>query len=481
MARMSLHGWPGRSSKNAALQLALLSEAEEPEPKQTTLEWVLAAINASSAPELGDPKSERPERGGDVPAHYSVLEAARLDDARRFGRWQPRAKERTALRQARNAHFRSLELPSHTASAPVLPALEESEALVVFAGLQNEVHCWVVRAPQKVVAHIRVFDAPGWHGAAELIERQVRDARGWPDSIIPETLARSALTALRETGTRIWTPLWPALGGAARVLIVPDPSLPLLPFAALALTAQPKSWPRPRAVTMVPDTSRKRPGRWQTPTGRAYAVATRDPVIPVAQREAQGVVRVLGGEVDATSSLRMDEDGGRSALSQSIKKARLWHVAAPVYTQADHPGFSYIDLGDEPLPFGWLVKEPHSLKTLVLPNCLPEQPVVPALGRVVGLVGPEGAHPLKSPPLVAQARPAYYEFVRFLLETGTERVVLNTQSSEEVNPSIVSSAFYAGLARGDNPAESLFLAQRNAWSEGLHPVLWSGFSCWGWP
>jgi hypothetical protein len=200
----------------------------------------------------------------------------------------------------------------------------------------------------------------------------------------------------------------------------------------------------------------------------------------VAQREAQGVVRILGGEVAATSSLRLDEQGERQELAKRLRKARLFHVAAPVYTLADHPAFSYIDLGDEPLPFWWLSRERHSLRLIVLPNCAAEGPHAPALGRVVGVIGPEGVTRFRAPATRVRSRPDLYGLSRYLLDSGVERVVLGSSSGDDAGPSVVNSTFYAGLARGDSPSEALFLAQRNAWSEEIHPLLWSDYSCWGW-
>jgi tetratricopeptide (TPR) repeat protein len=482
MASLPVQGGGEGDAPSAARQLALRSARQEPEPKAASLEWVLAAVSASAATGLSSSGARDEARGQPARIRYSVLAAAQLEEARRSGRWQATQTERSVLKRAREACFRALESSLAPIPSPTVPALTEAEALVVFSCLDEKVHTWVVRPPREVVTHICTLDAANWRDAATVIDQQIGDASGWPDAIIPETLARGALTVLSDIGTRIWTPLWPALQGAARVLIVLDPSMPLLPFAALALAAQPESWPRPRSITLVPDPSLERARRWRAPSGDVYAVATRDPVLPVAYREAQGVVRILGGEIATASSLHRDERGMRGGWAASLRSAGLWHVAAPVYSHADHPGFSYVDLGDESLPFHWLAGETHSLRLIVLPKCSREPPAFPALGRVVGLVGPEGARRFRTPPSPKRSEPALYDLARFLLDTGVERVVLNEYGGgDEASPSVVTSAFYAGLARGDNPAEALFLAQRNAWGEKLHPVLWSGYSSWGWP
>jgi hypothetical protein len=467
--------------RGAARRLAGLLAAEEPEPKVASLGWSLAAAATSHPPRIIE--SEQPSDAPHVEAgrRYSALEAARHEVARRTGSWPARSPERAALERARGSYFRKHEGETVRDPSAAIPDLAEPEALVTFANLDGDIHAWVVRSPAKVVAHHRLLTASDWRESASSLAQQLQDARGWPDAIIPETLIRSSQTLLRELGTRLWTPLWPALSGAARILIAPDGSLPLLPFTALILAAEPSSWPRPRAVSLVPDPGAPRSRRWRTPNGRAYAVATRDPILPVSQREAQGVVRVIGGEVAALFDLRSDERGERRELSRSLRKARLFHVAAPVYTLADHPGFSFLDLGDELLPLWWLARESRSLRLIVLPDCACEGPATPALGRVVGAIGPEGVKRVRGPSTRVQPHTGLYDLSRFLLDAGIERVVMSVHCGDEGGPSAVLSTFYAGLARGDTPSEALFLAQRNAWSEEIHPVLWSGYSCWGWP
>jgi CHAT domain-containing protein len=66
------------------------------------------------------------------------------------------------------------------------------------------------------------------------------------------------------------------------------------------------------------------------------------------------------------------------------------------------------------------------------------------------------------------------------LAAGSRRALVNAWPYEAPASAGLVGAFYAGLARGDVPADALFTAQRRAFDEGLHPAAWAGFSLWGW-
>jgi hypothetical protein len=194
------------------------------------------------------------------------------------------------------------------------------------------------------------------------------------------------------------------------------------------------------------------------------------------------VTRIVGGECLPIPALSTLGEDPREALITRLRRARLWHVAVRVRTDPEVPALSRIDLGGTDLPLWRIGRARIAPRLAVLPWCFPDSHPVPSIGRVVGRVGPEGARRV-SIPAAARALPpptGSVAVARALLASGTERVVVSAWPLEPGASTGVIGAFYAGLARGDLPAESLFAAQRRASEEGLHPAAWAGFDIWGW-
>src|SRR5262249_28760450 len=165
----------------------------------------------------------------------------------------PRGKDPDRARWAiQTSHRSAAPAPEHV----TMPRLRSDERIVVFSRQGENVEAWVAPGPS---AHLAVSDVASWRAALDEISRQVRDAGGWPDSVVPETLIDNSRRTLERLGESVWTPLWPALAGASRVLIVPDPALPDLPWTALLLAAPPSRLPRPRMLALLPSASLPRP------------------------------------------------------------------------------------------------------------------------------------------------------------------------------------------------------------------------------
>ncbi|HKA24776.1 MAG TPA: CHAT domain-containing protein [Candidatus Eisenbacteria bacterium] len=353
-----------------------------------------------------------------------------------------------------------------------VPPLRLDERLVVFSRSGDTIEAWVAPGPS---AHFTIGEVAAWRTALEEIERQVRDAEGWPDSVVPETLIDNSRRTMARVGESIWTPLWPALTGAARVLVLPDPALPELPWTALMLAAQPERWPRPRMLSLLPSASLARPPAWSLRPGRSLALAERSAEQSIAEREARAVARVLRGQWKTLAPGALD----------ALGRATVHHWAPVVLVSRPSAALTRLPDGDASIPIWRLARERIRPQLMVLPRLEAESRMPLEVARIVGRVGPEGAHragegsgaaPRKSVPSFPKAG----QLARALLAGGAARVVVNAWPYEAPASAGLVGAFYAGLARGDGPAESLFTAQRRAFEEGLHPAAWAGFSMWGW-
>jgi hypothetical protein len=354
--------------------------------------------------------------------------------------------------------------------------------MVVLADLDGLVHAWAL-APGRPPAHFTLGSTAAWRADARAFRRHAGDAAGWPDAVVPETLSRAARRALAGCAARLWTPLWPALAGAARVLVVPDPGLPDLPWGGLALAAPPRAWPRPRGITLLPAAALPRPARWRLPARASLALAERTAEHPLAEREARGVARIVAGEALPIPALSTGAGDAADLLLARLRRARLWHAATRVVTDAELPALSWLDLRGATLALWRLGRAGVALRLAALPWSVPEAPPLPVFGRVVGRVGPEGARRARGGPASpAPGRdPAGGGVARTLLAGAAERVLVGVWPPEPAAAAGVIGVFYAGLARGDAPADALFAAQRRAADEGLHPAAWAALSLWGWP
>jgi CHAT domain-containing protein len=351
-----------------------------------------------------------------------------------------------------------------------LPRLRPDERMVVFSRRGEQVEAWVAPGPS---AHLVIGEAAAWRSALDEISRQVRDAEGWPDSVVPETLIDNSRRTLERAGGSIWTPLWPALQGAARVLIVPDPTLPDLPWAALLLAAPPERLPRPRMVALLPSGSLPRPAAWSLRPNLSLALAERSAEQSIAEREARAVARVLRGQWKTLVPGALD----------LLAQAKLHHWAPEVVVARPSPTLTRLPDGEDGIPVWRLARRGVRPELMVLPRLESEERAPLEVARIVGRVGPEGARRAGAGAPRKKSAPTFPDagqLARTLLAGGAARVVVNAWPYEAPASAGLVGAFYAGLARGDAPAEALFTAQRRAFEEGLHVAAWGGFSMWGW-
>ena len=359
-------------------------------------------------------------------------------------------------------------------SVEALPRLRPGERLVVLHVLGEEIEAWVADDHDGLRARIALGAAATWRDAASALDRQVHDAAGWPDSVVPEHLVNESRRALERLGATTWTPLLPALAGGSHVIVVPDPALPSLPWAGLLLASPPAAWPRPRSVSLLPATSLARPPAWKLAPRQTLALAERTTDQPLAEREARAVARVLGGSWKAVSA--------SAPLLDVLRPARLHHWASTIVA-ARPAELSRLPDGETGTPLWRLARAGIHPQLVVVPRIEAEGTSRIEVARIVGRVGPEGAR--RAPPadraLPPQAFPDADAFARALLAGGAARALVNGWPFEAPASAGLVGSFYAGLARGDAPAEALFTAQRRAFDEGLHPAAWAGFALWGWP
>lgn len=464
-----------------ATQLADATLDAEAEPKEQTLGWTLI----ERARMAHDESRWVRAHGADVVARAAgrvgALSRALYEDSRAAAGRAPGPLDRL-LRHAREGYSATVRRRGPRLGRSASASLRSDEALIVFAKRSGDVHAWVRGGRARTLAHFRLGPAAGWRLAARAIQQQVREASGWPDSVVPDGLVRASRRALEAAAFEWWTPLWPALEGVCHLLLAPDPDLPALPWPALLLLAPPLAWPRPRSIWLVPSPAASRPPAWRLPQGRGFALAERSAEMPLAEREARGVARIVHGEWMTTSALGLGEIDPREALLARLRPARLWHAAVRLHARRDLPAFSHFDLEDRQVPLWWLGRRRLALRLAVFSACESSEPKLPPVGRVVGQVGPLGARPLAPVPTSHVAASWDSSGVaRVLIASGIERVVVNSWPVEDAARAPLLGSFYAGLARGDSPGVALLLAQRKAHEEGLHPALWAGLAAWGWP
>jgi tetratricopeptide (TPR) repeat protein len=436
--------WPGVAQPERAMARAAI--LEEPEPRLRALTHV-----------LGERRAEHERLAATLAGRIDVNPRVRIP----AGNDPDRA--RWAIRESRRSHGADIEAAS-------LPRLRPDERLIVFSRRGEQIEVWVAPGPS---AHLVVGEVASWRAALDEISRQVRDAEGWPDSVVPETLIDNSRRTLERIGASLWTPLWPALTGAARVVIVPDPSLPDLPWTALLLAAPPARWPRPRMLSLVPSGTLPRPGAWSLRPNLSLALAERSAEQSIAEREARAVARVLRGQWKALAP------GALEALAH----ATLHHWAPAVVVPRSSPALTRMPDGEDGVPVWRLARRGVRPELVVLPRLESEERMPLGVARIVGRVGPEGAHRAGAGAPRRKGAPTFPpagRLARVLLAGGTSRVVVNAWPYEAPASAGLVGAFYAGIARGDEPAEALFTAQRRAFEEGLHPAAWAGFSMWGW-
>jgi hypothetical protein len=353
------------------------------------------------------------------------------------------------------------------------------EALVVLGNDGEHVHAWVVRADAPAT-HLELTDLVGWQRVSAELVCVWKDASGWPDGVVPAERTRDGSQALESAAREMWTPLWPALEGVARVAVAPDPQLAALPWSALALAAPPLLRPRPRAVTVLPYAMTLRTSRWQDPSGRVLAMSHRTASLALGEREAKAVVRLLGGNWLDAIQLRDGVSNSGESLSRHLRGVHLWHLAAPIALDPEQPHASGVPAGDGEIPLWRLTRVRTRLRLMTATARRSEGPTSPPRGTVVGRITPEGPRRVRRTSSGAPSPADAGALARMLVGSIASRLVLNTGEADSNATAALLGSFYAGLARGDTPAESLFLAQRKAFEEGLHPATWAGFVHWGW-
>jgi tetratricopeptide (TPR) repeat protein len=473
-ARQATHGRRIAEAEILAQEATLLSG------KPATQRWRRAKqIWPKIAPHAGKRPSALPEEAEPKPAALARVLGERQAAHQRLvtalaGERSGPARVRVPAGQDPDMARWAIQHHARRASPVVpvkIPRLHADERLVVFSRAGNTVEAWVAPGP---LAHFTLGEASVWRAALEEIERQVRDAEGWPDSVVPETLIDSSHRTLERFAATLWTPLLPALAGAARVLVVPDPALPELPWTALLLAAPPERLPRPRVLALLPHGSLPRPPAWSLRSGRTLAVAERSAEHSVPEREARAVARILQGQWKTLGSSPLD----------MLTRAQVLHWAPEVVTSRPAPALTRLPDGDAGIAVWQLARRRVRPELIVLPRLASEERMPLEVARIVGRVGPEGAHRAGAGSPRRQAAPAFPEaerLARALLASGSRRAVVNAWPYEAPASAGLIGAFYAGLARGDDPADALFTAQRRAFDEGLHPAAWAGFSMWGWP
>src|SRR6185369_12290822 len=189
-----------------------------------------------------------------------------------------------------------------------------------------------------------------------------------------------------------------------------------------------------------------RPPAWSLRAGRTLAVAERSAEHSVPEREARAVARILRGQWKTlgTSSLDM------------LTRAQVLHWAPEVVVSRPAPALTRLPDGDAGIAIWQLARRRIRPELIVLPRLASEERMPLEVARIVGRVGPEGAHRAGTDVSRRHAAPAFPEagrLARALLAAGSRRALVNAWPYEAPASAGLVGAFYAGLARGDVPAD----------------------------
>lgn len=263
---------------------------------------------------------------------------------------------------------------------------------------------------------------------------------------------RAHLQALHAT---LWAPIAPLLGGRQRIVVVPHRELHYVPFAALhdgerwlvetytfGATPSASAWLARQAAPPAAGV----PARDE----RVLALGVGGASLPQVARELEAIGRRFG----RSARVLRDADATREALWAHAPDADVVHLACHGRFRADNPAFSFVELGDGPLPLQELRELKLRARLVVLSAC---ETGVSRLAPGDELLG----------------------LVRAFTLAGAGTVVATLWPVDDAASADLVERLYEELRAGAETADALRRAQAVAARAGVHPFHWAAFQAYG--
>ena len=363
---------------------------------------------------------------------------------------QARAQEQRLLEAHRRAE---LQRPVAEVAAAQPPTLADVQATLTAGEAWVQYHLLA----DRWLAVVLTRDSRHWHEGAvdglsdrlESLRFQLDAVRGRP----PGLQAHGALLAertrrhLQALHERLWAPLEASLAGCSRVRIAPHRLLHYLPWAALH---DGQGWLVDRfEISLVPSA---RIGLGTTASAaprfdRVLALGIGGSSLPHVTTEARAVAEAFG----AGATLLLDAEATGAALRREAPLADLLHLACHAQFRADSPYFSALHLADGELTLRDAAALPLRAALVTLSACETGLSRVAPGDELVGLV-------------------------RGFLLAGARHVMASLWTVDDASTAELMRAVYAGLIRGQRPAQALQAAQAALARAGHHPFYWAAFS-----
>lgn len=268
-----------------------------------------------------------------------------------------------------------------------------------------------------------------------------------------ERLLARARAHLQQLHARLWAPIAPMLGERRHVVVVPHRELHYVPFAALH---DGERWlVEARAIGLAPSANawlaRQSPfPAAGTGGGRVLALGVGGASLPHVARELEAIARGFGGEARTLC----DADATRAALWTHAPDADVLHLACHGRFRADNPAFSFLQLGDGPLPLQELRGLRLRARLVVLSACETGMSHLAPGDEVLGLV-------------------------RAFALAGAGTVIATLWPVDDAASADLVERLYAELRGGAGPTDALRRAQAAAAAAGAHPYYWAAFQAYG--
>lgn len=372
-----------------------------------------------------------------------------------------------ALEQELLEAHRRAQLQVAAPAVRVTPELD-AQALQRALGADTALVAYHVQ-PGRLVACVVTDDAVRHHawlvdGLAERVQglRFQLDALRFGSVAMQrhgERLLARARSHLQQLHERLWAPIAPWLGERRRVVVVPHRELHYVPFAALHDGAR---WlVETHGVGLAPSAtawlarSASPPAHEQAASGArgedcVLALGVGGDALPQVARELDSIA----GHFGRAAHVLRDAGATREALWALAPDADVLHLACHGRFRADNPAFSFLQLGDGPLPLQDLRDLRLRARLVVLSACETAVSRLAPGDEVLGLV-------------------------RAFTLAGAGTVVATLWPVDDAASADLVDRFYAALRAGQEPTEALRQAQAAAAVAGAHPFHWAAFQAYG--
>lgn len=334
--------------------------------------------------------------------------------------------------------------PVPAVSASGLAAALGDAGLIEFIQLDGVLHAVAVADGRARLREVDALDP-----VRDLVERVIFALRRLARHNISDDAKAAAVKTLHHAADRLDAIL---IGPFARQLdgrplvIIPTGPLQSLPWSVLRSCAD-------RPVTVAPSaalwSAAQRQGTAAQEAAQEQVTVACGPGLPGARAEAEAVAAIYRTRALHGSAATVQ------AVTESLSRANLVHLAAHGHVRADNPLFSSLRLADGPLTVFDLERLERVAPTLVLAACDSGRTVVCAGDELLG-------------------------FAASLLSLGAQQLVASVVPIPDAQTAPLMVAFHRQLAAGQHVAGALSEAQRRLAGEGVEAMAAAaGFICIG--